>query len=184
MNDSRIDKFENPVRIAELSPKSTLIKAGFKENMILCDIGAGTGIFSFPAAKISSNDIYALEISDSMIELLRNRITEQTTKNLIIKKVDSNVLPLGNNSCDMAIMVTVLHEIEDKECMINEIKRVLKEKGKLMIIEFHKRKTPMGPPIDYRLSEEYVEEICNDSQLKTIEKFSLGDNFYCAVFES
>lgn len=184
MNDSRIHKFENPVRIAELSPKSTLMKAGFKENMILCDIGAGTGIFSFPATKISSNNIYALEISDSMIELLKKRITEQNTKNLIIKKVDCNVLPLGNNSCDMAIMVTVLHEIEDKECMLNEIKRVLKEKGKLMIIEFHKRKTPMGPPIDHRLSEECVEKICNDNQLKTIEKFSLGDNFYCAIFES
>lgn len=184
MNDSKIDKFENSIRIAELNPRNTLIKAGFKENMILSDIGAGTGIFSFPAAKISSNDIYALEISDSMIELLNNRTTEQNTKNLIIKKVDSNVLPLDNNSCDMAIMVTVLHEIEDKEYMLNEIKRVLKEKGRLMIIEFHKRKTPMGPPIDHRLSEEYIEEICNDNQLKTIEKFSLGDNFYCAVFES
>ena len=184
MNDSKINKFENPIRIAELNPKNTLIKTGFKENMVLCDIGAGTGIFSFTAAKISSNDIYALEISDSMIELLKNRMDEQNTKNLIIKKVDSVQLPLGSNSCDMAIMVTVLHEIEDKEYMLNEIKRVLKRKGRLMIIEFHKRKTPMGPPIDHRLSENYVEEICNNNELKTIEKFSLGENFYCAVFES
>lgn len=184
MNDSKVDKFENPIRIAELNPKNTLIKAGFKENMILCDIGAGTGIFSFPATKISNNNIYALEISDSMMELLNSRMAEQNTKNLIIKKVDSTVLPLDNNSCDMAIMVTVLHEIEDKEYMLNEIKRILKEKGRLMIIEFHKRKTPMGPPVDHRLSQEYVEEICNSNQLKIMDEFSLGDNFYCSVFES
>lgn len=184
MNESRIDKFENPIRVAELNPKSTLIKTGFKEKMTLCDIGAGTGLFSFPATKISSYDIFALEISDSMIELLKNRMVEQNTKNLIVKKVDSTILPLENSSCDMAIMVTVLHEIEDKEHMLNEIKRVLIEKGRLIIIEFHKRKTPMGPSMEHRLSEEYVEEICNGKQLKTIDKFSLGDNFYCAVFES
>ncbi|GIM30355.1 SAM-dependent methyltransferase [Clostridium polyendosporum] len=183
MNDNRINKFENPIRIAELNPKNTLIKAGFKDNMVLCDIGAGTGIFSFPATQISSSNIYALEISDSMIELLKNRMTERNTKNLKIKKVDSAALPLDNNSCDMTIMVTVLHEVEDKEFMLNEIKRVLKEKGKLMIIEFHKRKTPMGPPIDHRISEEFVEEICNSNGLKTIDKFSLGDNFYSIVFE-
>lgn len=183
MNDSRIDKFENPIRIAELDPKNTLIKAGFKENMILCDIGAGTGIFSFPATQISSNYIYALEISNNMIELLKNRMIERKTANLKIKKVESNILPLDNNSSDMAIMVTVLHEIENKEFMLNEIKRILKEKGKLMIIEFHKRKTPMGPPIDHRISEEYAEEICNSTSLKTIDKFTLGDNFYCLVFE-
>lgn len=183
MKDNKISKFENEIRLAELNPTSTLIKAGFKEDMILCDIGAGTGIFSFPATKISSNDIYALEISESMIELLKNRIVERNINNLKVKKVESDLLPLDNNSCDMVIMVTVLHEIENKEFMINEIKRVLKEKGKLMIIEFHKRKTPMGPPVNHRISEEDLEVICNSNGLKAIDKFSLGDNFYSIVSE-
>ena len=181
MGDNKISKFENPIRIAELDPKNTLIKAGFKDGMVLCDIGAGTGIFSFPAAEISSNDIYALEISDSMLELLKERVAERNAGNLKPKKVDSNVLPLDNNSCDMAIMVTVLHEIEDKEAMLTEIKRILKENGRFMVIEFHQRETPMGPPVDHRLGEEYVEEICNSKGLKTVDRFSLGDNCYCVI---
>lgn len=181
MNDKVISKFENQMRIEELNPKDTLIKAGFKDGMILCDIGAGTGIFSFPATKVSINDVYALEISDSMIELLKNRKAERNTKNLKIKKVDSTTLPLDDNSCDMVIMVTVLHELENKGFMLNEIKRVLNQNGRLLIIEFHKRKTPMGPPVDHRISEEYVEKICNSNGLITIDKFSLGDNFYGVV---
>ncbi len=183
MKGNRINKFESQKRIAELNPKDTLIKAGFKENMILCDIGAGTGIFSFPATEISSNDIYAIEISDDMIELLKSRITDQNIKNLNVEKVDSAILPLDSNTCDMVIMVTVLHELENKEFTISEIKRILKKKGRLMIIEFHKRKTPTGPPISHRISEEYTEEMCNSNGLKFIEKFILGDNFYCLVFE-
>ena len=183
MNDNKISKFENPMRLAELDPATTLIKAGFKEDMVLCDIGAGTGIFSFPATQISSKDIYALEISDSMIEVLKSRAAERSIQNLKIRKVDSPVLPIDSCTCDMAVMVTVLHEVEDKKFMLNEIKRVLRTMGKLLIIEFHKRSTPMGPPIDHRISEELTQEICNNNGFKTIDKFSLGENFYGIVFE-
>ena len=184
MENSKVGKFENQTRVLELNPIVTLQRVGFKDEMSLCDIGAGSGIFSFAAAEISSSELFALEISDSMIDLLKSRIAERNIKNLIIKKVESAVLPIDNNSCDMALMVTVLHELENKEFMINEIKRVLIEKGKLVIIEFHKRKTTMGPSIDHRISEEYVERLCNANGFNSVDQFSLGDNFYCSIFQS
>jgi len=183
-NDSKVTKFENPRRLEELDPRNTLINAGFQGDMVLCDIGAGSGIFSLPAAQISSNDIYALEISDRMIELLKSRREENNIQNLKIKKVESDSLPLGDSFCDMAVMVTVFHEIADQESMLREIKRILKEKGRLMIIEFHKRETPMGPPVDHRISEEDVEGICNRNNFITMEKFTMGDNFYGIIFEA
>ncbi len=183
MNE-RINKFENPVRIAELDPKNTLMKLGFKEKMVLCDIGAGSGIFSFPAAEISSGDIFALEISDDIIAVLERKKSEGDIQNLIIRKVESDRLPLESGICDMAIMVTVLHEIEDKDSMLKEIRRILKTNGKLAVIEFHKAETPMGPPVDHRISEEQVMELCDDNSFKHIEKYKSGDNFYYLIFQS
>lgn len=184
MDNSKITKLENPIRMAELNPKQTLTKIGFKENMTLCDIGAGTGIFSFAAAQISCNAIYALDISKNMIQLLEKRKIEKDTQNLKIIKVDSSTLPLNSSSCDIAIMVTVLHEIEDKDSMLQEIKRILKADGKLFIIEFYKRKTSMGPVVEHRIAEELVEEIGNRNGFKIIDKFSLGENFYGILLES
>lgn len=77
---------------------------------------------------------------------------------------------------------TVFHEVENIESMLDEIKRILKQSGKLMIIEFHKRETPMGPPFDHRISEEY-EKISNSHGLKTINQFSLGGNYYSVIFK-
>ena len=176
-----IKKLENPLRISELNPHNMLIRAGLKQNMTLCDIGAGTGLFTFQAAKITNKDIYALDISDKMLELLKEKIKENNIENIKLKKVISDDLPLDNDSCDMVIMVTVLHEVSDKEKMIKEINRVLKKDGKLMIIEFHKKETPMGPPVEHRLSEEYVESLCLDCGFKDIVKDSLGDNFYSII---
>lgn len=181
MNNNKMNKFENPARLAELDPKGTLIKAGLKEGMSICDIGAGTGVFSFPAAQITGNEIFALEISEGMMELLNSRINERNILNIKVKKVDPPTLPLDSESCDMALMVTVLHEIEDKPSMLNEIKRVLKKNGRLLIIEFHKRDTPMGPPVEHRISEEFTQKLCNDHGFKTIDAFSLSVNFYGIV---
>ncbi|KMT21011.1 class I SAM-dependent methyltransferase [Clostridium cylindrosporum] len=183
MIEKKISKFESKERIEELNPKDTLINAGFKDKMVLCDIGAGTGVFSFPASKISTGDIYAIDISDGMIELLRNRVKEHNAKNIVVKKVEKDLLPVESNICDMAIMVTVLHEVDNKDSMISEIKRILKGYGKFMVIEFHERKTPMGPPVEHRISESCVEKLFNDNGFKTISKFLLGENFYSIVFE-
>ncbi len=176
-------KFENPSRLAELDPENTLRAAGFDRDMTLCDIGAGTGIFAFQAARISGNAIYALEKSDAMIETLNQKKADQKMSNVIVKKVDSDQLPLADSICDMVLMSTVLHEVEDKTAILVEIKRILKEKGKLLIIEFHKRQTPAGPPESHRIAEELVEGICRGHGFKTIKKASLGENFYCILFK-
>nr|WP_300004775.1 methyltransferase domain-containing protein [Tissierella sp.] len=181
--NNKIKKFESKDRLDELSPLKTLKRIGFREGMVLCDIGAGTGVFSFPAAQISKSDIYALEKSEDMIEILKERILDKNIDNIKVKKVDSDILPLESHTCDITIMVTSLHHIEDKKFMISEIKRILKDQGRLAIIEFYKRKTPLGPSVDHRISQEEVEITVGDKGLKKIDSFSLGDNFYCFLYE-
>jgi len=183
MTNHKVSKLENPERLAELDPGNTLTKIGFKDNMTLCDIGAGSGIFSFPAAKISNGIIYALEASDEMIEVLESRKNDLDVNNLQVKKVESDQLPLGDALCDMAIMVTVLHELENKSMMLQEIRRILKRNGRLAVIEFHKGKTPLGAPLDHRISEEKVTELCREIGMNLIENYRLGDNFYCLTFQ-
>lgn len=40
--DYKQNKLENPERLAELSPKETLMRIGLGEQDIICDIGAGS----------------------------------------------------------------------------------------------------------------------------------------------
>lgn len=183
MNHEKIERFENQERLEELRPMETLKRVGFKEGMVLCDIGAGTGIFSIPAAEISSRDIYALEKSDDMIDILKARKEERKIKNLKIKKVESHILPIEDKTCDFLILITVLHHIDDKKAMVSEIKRILKDKSRITIVEFHKKETKMGPPVETRISKAELEEFAKENNLKIIEKFDLGDNLYTYVFQ-
>jgi len=179
---NKISKLENPIRLLELNPEETLKSVGFEEGMVLCDIGAGTGIFSVPAARISKNIIYALELSEEMIEIIENKKEKFVLSNLETKKVDSDILPLNDETCDFALLVTVFHEINQKEKMLKEIHRILKYNGKFIMIEFHKKETSMGPPMEYRISSEFVKEICESNGFKELETKSMGENLYLGRF--
>lgn len=176
-------KLENPLRVSELSPKETLIRVGCDKDTVLCDIGAGTGLFSFAATEISNKTVYALEISDDMIGILENRKAERCVKNLEIRKVFSDSLPLEADLCNMALLVTVLHEIRDMKAMLEEIKRVLKAAGRLLIIDFHKKATPMGPPESRRIAEAEAVKLGSSCGLTVTDEFHLGENLYGIVFK-
>lgn len=184
MNEAYISKFENKTRIEELNPRNTLKNAGFKKGMSLADIGAGTGIFAFEANKISNGYIYAFDVSDEMIEILNIRKKERKAYNVIIKKVTSKTLPQSSSSCDYAVMCSVLHHLEDKEFMLSEIHRILKQNGIYISIDFHKSKTPSGPPERFRLLEDEIIELCTNAGFLVIDKYSLGENFNCVVFKA
>lgn len=182
MNTRKIQKLENAARLSELNPTETLNKAGLTSDMTICDIGAGTGVFAFPAAKITADTVFALETSDEMLEILQSRKKEFGADNLIIKKVRGARLPLEDHSCDMVMMVTVLHEIEEPAILLNEIRRILRPNGKLAIVEFHKEETPLGPSASHRISIEQTEKLCRSSGYAAVDTFNLGENFYSMVF--
>ncbi|UWG95418.1 methyltransferase domain-containing protein [Dehalobacter sp. DCM] len=175
-------KFENPARLDELKPRETLLRIGLTENDTVCDIGAGTGVFTLPAAEITRNTVYALDINEDMLAILDDKIQSGQIKNIVLQKVRDKRYDLEDGSIAIALMVTVLHEVESKLQIIKEIKRILKENGKLAVIEFHKRPTTSGPPVEQRLSQDEVKEMMAYSDFTTCDEFDLGDNFYCLVF--
>lgn len=174
------NKLENPNRVLELNPKDTLKQIGLKNGDIFCDVGAGTGIFTFAAAEITSNKIYAVEISDEMLEILQSGAEEKKLENVVTTK---GIEKIPESSCNVVLLCTVLHEVPDVQDMMNEIRRILVKDGILSIIEFHKRQTPAGPPVKLRLDSVQLAESLHDYGLHQIQHFPLGENFYCSVFK-
>jgi len=176
-------KYENPLRLKELNPVETLKKIGLEEKQVLCDIGAGSGVFTIPAAKITKSKVYALEINDEMLSVIGEKAKIENIKNIELIYVDGNKFDLEDNSIDIVLMVTVLHEIENTKIFLDEVKRILTENAKVAIIEFYKRETPMGPSVDHRMEKEEVIRLLYTIGLEVNEEFVLGDNFYCVVFQ-
>ena len=181
MNNKRA-KLENPSRLDELKPTETLKRIGLGESHTLVDIGAGSGIFTLPAARITKNKVYALEINEEMLSIIDEKAKSEGAINIELIKVQGDKFTLEDQAADIVLLVTVLHEIQNKTALLKEVKRILKGNGKVVIIEFHKSNTPMGPPIANRIAKQEVICELQESGFLVHEEFDLGDNFYCLVF--
>ena len=175
-------KLENPLRLEELKMEETLKKIGLEEDKVLCDIGAGSGIFTIPGAKITKETVYALDINDEMLSIIAEKAKTEGIDNIKLIKVEDEHFNLTDHAADIVLMVTVLHEISNTTVFLEEVKRILKDKGRIAVIEFHKRRTSMGPPPEQRLGSDEVSAKLTNTGFKVDKEFDLGDNYYCLVF--
>lgn len=172
-------KLENPARLAEISPPETLARLGLRDGMTFADIGAGTGIFTTAAAEITHVPLYAIDPSAAMRGILESKKSALALDNV---EIFADVSALPEHSVDLALLCTVLHEIDGQEAFFTQIAERLKPEGKLAVIEFHKSASPYGPPLSIRLSPEDTAHLASVAQLVEYERFIIGENYYCVCF--
>jgi len=178
----QIEKLENPIRVGELNPAATLLRLGLADDHTVCDIGAGTGIFSVAAARLTVSTIYAVDVNEILLQNLAEKVRAQNLSKIkIICSGDFNY-PIPAASVNMVLLATVLHEIDARESLFCEINRILKFNGTLAVIEFKKEPTPYGPPLTERLGEEETCAVCRQYGFVEKQRFLLGDNLYAIAF--
>ncbi|NYT12742.1 MAG: class I SAM-dependent methyltransferase [Methanomassiliicoccales archaeon] len=136
------------------SPESVLGRTDARSGQIWADLGCGVGYFTIPLARMGAR-VLAMDAQSEMLETLVSLAGSELNR---ICPLLANIppLPLLDASVDRALMVNVLHEVADKELIASEIFRILKPDGHLILVDFQKRDTPHGPPIQERLSPEDV----------------------------
>lgn len=179
-----IEKLENPNRIKALDIVGSLIRAGIKETDVICDYGAGTGIFTIEAAKLSRQRVYALDMSQQMIDFLEQKCIAQGILNVQVKKVEADCIDLPKQSIDLFILVTVLHEINDIPSFIKAIKTVLKPEGRVMVIDFKKVVSSFGPSIEDRISAYQAARHFLREGIELEKQFDLSEHFYQLVMKN
>ena len=134
-------------------PLKNLKAFAIKENDIVADLGAGTGFYSIPAAEIASRGkVYAVELAKDFVETITNKIKDAKLGNIECLWGDVERLggtKLGDEVIDKVIASNVLFQVSNKEIFIKEIKRILKDKGEVLLIDwddksFTSRKSQTG----------------------------------------
>lgn len=168
-------------RVLFLNPDSILDKAGLNRQMVLADLGCGTGYFTIPASQ-KVKKVYALDVQQGMLDILRDKIEKQKISNIQAILSEESHIPLPDNSADVLLMVNVFHELEDRDSILNEVKRILPGNGKLVIVDWKKMEMDFGPPIEERLTAEDVISICKDNGFEVREQSNAGPYNYLLIF--
>lgn len=181
-NPKNISKLESEERYKALPPIDTLFKTGLESGFSVADIGCGSGYFSIPAAKfVQPNQVFAVDISPEMLNHVNAKKIDQDLKNLEVVQMEASVIPLKNDSFDFTLCAFVAHEVQYINSFIDELLRITKPGGKLVIIEWQAKATPTGPPLDHRLDPETLNKHINSSFVTSKEMMVIGDWFYATI---
>jgi len=152
--------FLNPAEVINLLP--------LKEEMTVADFGCGNGYFTLEMAKRlrPNGKVFALDIWKPSLEALTFRSKLDGLNSLIETRWANLEMPKGSglddNSCDLVFIANILFEVEKKEIIIEEAKRILKPEGSLVLIEWEPDKLP---------NKNFLFPIAKQEALELLEKF-------------
>ena len=124
------------LHVPELQLEETLLKViGDEPIDDLLDIGTGTGrVLEILSDRISRG--IGIDLSSGMLAVARSKIEQAGLTHIHVRKGDMYQLPFEDNSTDMAILNLVLHYSDSPIEVIREASRVLRNNGRLVIVDF------------------------------------------------
>jgi ubiquinone/menaquinone biosynthesis C-methylase UbiE len=118
----------------------------------LVEVGCGYGTFTIPAAKQITGKLYAFDIEKEMLDIVRQKLTNEQPGNVIPEQRDilTQTTGLEENSIDYVMLFNILHH--DSPCdFFIEAFRILKPHGKVGILHWRSDIiTPRGPDLTIR----------------------------------
>jgi len=170
-----------------LSASQNVLHLKLTTGMVVADIGSGSvGAYAKAlAARVApSGTVYAIDVQKTVVQHLQATIGHTTP---IIHPVWGDVTvahgtSLGDTSVDAVVIANVLCQLSHIEQALNEIYRILKPGGQLLIIDFHKSFHTKGEqPLGRIVSLEDIKKFCADARLVVEDVFDAGEYHYGLV---
>jgi ubiquinone/menaquinone biosynthesis C-methylase UbiE len=150
-----IAALEDPKRDAYQKPNEVMAALAVQEGEAIADIGAGSGYFTMRLAQHvgPTGRVYAVDVDPDMIRHLHARVRDAGVLNVvpILARPDDPLLP---QRVDRFVIVDVWHHVEDRPGYLARMKKLLKPGGQIVMIDFHKRDLPVGPPASMKIARE------------------------------
>jgi cyclopropane fatty-acyl-phospholipid synthase-like methyltransferase len=152
----------------------TLLRAlDLKPGMTVCDMGCGNGFYTLRVAQKVAPEgrVLAVEIQPEMLTLLRERASQAKINN--IKPILGTLIDpqLEPGSCDMILCVDVYHEFSHPEHMLRAMRKALKPKGRLVLVEFRMEDPKVPIKTEHKMSKEQILKELPPNGFKLVEQF-------------
>ena len=129
-------------------PQKNIAMLDIQDGMKVADIGAGSGFYTIEAAKKvgTTGMVYPVDVHKELLDKIKNSAALVGLHN--IEGVWGNAEKIGGTKLREALLDRVIlsniifqTDVKDRENLALEIKRILKSKGKLLVVDW----APDGP---------------------------------------
>lgn len=172
-----------------LDPEKLLLEAGLKPGMAVADLGSGHGFFTIPASRIvgDSGKVWAVDILEETLSKIMSLARLSRLNNIRTLRHDlespAQARHIESLSCDFVIIGKVLPQLKSADGIIREAYRMLKTGGAVLMIEWKKERSKLGPAYETRLEPEDVKRLFCDQGFKYVSEFQPDIYHYALLLQ-
>lgn len=181
-----IAMLEDPARDAYQKPDQVIKALELQPGEVIADVGSGSGYFTLRlAAPVGdAGRVYAVDVDPDMVRHLNRRVRDAGLLNVrsVLADPDDPLLP--ERAIDRFLIVDTWHHIEDQGKYLGIMKALLKPGGQVVMIDFHKRELPLGPPVSMKIAREDLIRQMEANGFRLAREHTFLPYQYFLIFES
>lgn len=152
--------YESSDRTAWQKPGEVINLMGDLTDKTVADLGAGTGYFSLRLAqhakKVIAVDIDTMAIN--YIDSIKLMLEPELAAKIETRLAYPDNPRLADNEVDMVLMVNTYPFISNRIAYFKSLREKLNPLGQVMIIDFKKKRLPLGPPASQKVALNKIEK--------------------------
>mgnify|MGYP001570026872 FL=1 len=176
-----------PATVGFLAPDRIVANFGLKAGDNAADFGDGHGYFSIPLARSVGPEgkVYAIDIQRPVLDTIRSHAKTQHLLNMEYvwgDLDDPGGSRLPDRFIDFVLVGNILFQVEHKEVMLGEAWRILREGGRLALVEWEHSRDRLGPPLEARVKKETARSLAIQAGFEFDREFSASPRHYGLLF--
>jgi len=170
-----------------IKPEEVIKHLRLSAGKSVADIGAGIGHYSFLISPLVGQEgsVYAIDIQKDLLEKLIKQAAEKNISNIHAMWGDAENVggtKLTSGAVDVVLISNVLFQTESKSGLVNEVKRILKKNGKVVVVDWSESFAGLGPDSLHVVSEEITRSLFENNGFVLEKRFEAGAHHYGLVF--
>jgi ubiquinone/menaquinone biosynthesis C-methylase UbiE len=165
------------------NPEGNVEQVFLEEGMKVADLGAGVGAYTVPLAKKvgDTGKVYAVEVQKELLGNIRSNAEQAGVHN--VEYLWGNIEQMGgskiaDHAVDLVVVANVLFQVEDKQGTVDEIRRILKIGGHVLVVDWRGSFDGMGPQQDMVLTAEAARALFEGSGFGFERIITTGSQHY------
>jgi SAM-dependent methyltransferase len=178
-----LGRLEDPARARWQRPTRLIRALSLRPGQTVAEIGAGSGYLARRLARAVGprGRVYAVDAEPRMLPVLIERLRRARIGNVtpVLGRDADPLLP--SRSCDLVLVVNTYHHFPGGPRYLRRLRRLLRPGGRLVNVDFHRRETPVGPPLERRVAREAFLRDASRAGLRLVRESTFLPYQYCLV---
>lgn len=185
LTEFRLKMLNREADSSQNKPFEILESLNIGEGMVIGDIGSGGGYFTFEFSKKVGVDgkVYSIDVEENFLDFIKNELIKKGITNVELVKGNQNGVDLPENSVDLFFMRNVFHHLGDQVTYFKNLKNLLKEDGKIAIIDYNQKSFSFMGLFGHYTHEKDLVNIMSQAGFTKFEKYDFLHNQSFIIFK-